>query len=131
MGALRVVRVSSSLPLQKLLYYNFHYAVALSVTLVGIVVWQAVRAAAGARGGTAFPASIVAPALTAAWIVLEALRLRLGYSGNLTERVRARVRGARARAAPQSSATSTPHPTHASTARAPLAATIAAASAGA
>jgi transmembrane protein 17 len=81
MAPLRVARVASSLPLQKLLYYNYYYALAFGLSHIFFVVWKSLSLRLE-------PADAIAlPVLVALWILFETLRLRLGYSGNLTEKV--------------------------------------------
>jgi transmembrane protein 17 len=81
--ALRVVRVASSLPLQRFLNYSSYYAWAFGATAIAQAVWKTAALDASSRG----VAAILPPALAAAWIALEAARLRLGFVGNLQERV--------------------------------------------
>lgn len=72
---------SSSLHLQKLLYFGAVYAPAFGAAHVGLCAYKltALSMSAPTRGG-------LLPALVVLWAVVEAARLRLGYVGNLRER---------------------------------------------
>lgn len=78
----RVVRVASSLPLQKLLYYNFYYACCFGVVELALTIFKLRWLVSSTE--TTYTLAVLVPA----WCVLEALRLRLGYVGNLMEKVR-------------------------------------------
>jgi transmembrane protein 17 len=79
--ALRVVSVASSMPLQKLLHFNSFYAFAYGASHIALSVWKGTQLQLGE------PARIAQPILAAVWILVEILRLRLGYSGNLGGKV--------------------------------------------
>jgi hypothetical protein len=73
--------VASSLQLQKLLYFNFYYSLAYWAAQVALVVYKLafLDVKEVTRYGT--------PAIVFAWTVCEIVRLRLGYLGNLREKV--------------------------------------------
>ena len=82
MASLRVIRVYSSLPLQRLLFFNSYlsvpYGAAQIAQLLFKLQWLGVSA----------PARIYIAVLVPAWCLIEMLRLWLGFAGNLREHVR-------------------------------------------
>jgi len=74
--------VVSSLPLQKLLYFNVQYSIVYWVAQVALVVYK--LAFLDVKDVTRYGT----PAIVFAWTVAEIVRLRLGYVGNLREKVR-------------------------------------------
>jgi hypothetical protein len=93
---LRVARVAASLSLQQLLYYNAFYSLAYGAAHIVLCVWKVAILHVPTEDVERL---IVLPVFVPLWSVIEALRLRLGYVGNLSEKVRARAarrRGTRA-----------------------------------
>lgn len=78
---LRVVRVSSSLQLQKLLFYNFYFSIAYGACHLSSMAYKLIHFDGLAENIVILPGGI------GAWIVLECARLRLAYLGNLNEQV--------------------------------------------
>lgn len=82
MASLRVIRVYSDLSLQRALFFNFYlsfaYGAAQLAQLLCKLIWLDVS----------WYADIYIAVLVPSWIVIEALRLWLGFSGNLRELVR-------------------------------------------
>ena len=78
---LRVVRVSSSLELQKLLYYNFYFSIAYGACHISSMAYKLLYFDGMSENFAILPGGI------GAWIILECARLRLAYLGNLNEQV--------------------------------------------
>ena len=79
---LRVVRVASSLPLQKLLYFNALFSLAFGASHAASAAWKVLHAR------LASPLSaLVLPLTVIVWAALEAVRLRYAFQGNLHEQV--------------------------------------------
>ena len=79
---LRVVRVASSLPLQKLLYFNALFSLAFGACHATSAAWKVLHAQ------LASPLSVlVLPLTVLVWAALEVVRLRYAYLGNLHEQV--------------------------------------------
>lgn len=79
---MKAINVVSSLPLQKLLYFNFFYAFVFAVAHVAMCVFKIVYMPSN------LTTRIVLPILVSLWALVEIARLRLGYNGNLHEKVR-------------------------------------------
>lgn len=73
--------VGSSLALQKLLYFNLFYSPAFGAAHIALLVYKTVYLTASRI------TSFVLPVIVVVWCLLEIARLRLGYFGNLRERV--------------------------------------------
>ena len=78
---LRVVRVSSSLELQKLLYYNFYFSIAYGACHISSMAYKLLYFDGLSENVAILPGGI------GVWIILECARLRLAYLGNLNEQV--------------------------------------------
>jgi hypothetical protein len=78
---LRVVRVSSSLQLQKLLFYNFYFSIAYGACHLSSMAYKLMQFEGLSENFAILPGGI------GAWIILECARLRLAYLGNLNEQV--------------------------------------------
>jgi len=97
--AAAVIEPASSLSLQQLLYYNSLYSMIHCVFVVGMLVWKVrARSARASRLGrgrflqvTNIDMNIimkfVVPIFSVVWVLAEAIRLMLGLSGNIRERV--------------------------------------------
>ena len=82
--ALLAAPTTSSLPLQRLLLFNLCSSGVYLACEVSLTTAKLLR---GAPPPPPAPAPYALPALLCAWAALEALRLWLGYAGNLRERV--------------------------------------------
>ena len=78
---LRVLRVSSSLPLQKLLYFNALFSLAFAAAHAATVAFKLQRLALQPMSQALLPAAL------GVWAAVELARLWLGYRGNLGEQV--------------------------------------------
>ena len=90
--ALRFTLSSSDVGLQRLLYASLFSSAWFGAALVGVTAWKL----AYLDVSDAMLTGVGTPVLVSAWALTEVFRLRLGYAGNLGERVRG---GARARRA--------------------------------
>ena len=91
--AIRIVRVASSLPLQKLLHFNMLYAFCFGATQIALSIYK-IFYLGGIATSKTFSLNTPPEAmrfipliLIFIWIIIEILRLRIGYLGNLQERV--------------------------------------------
>jgi transmembrane protein 17 len=73
--------VVASLALQKLLYFNAFYAAAFAVAHIALCIYKLVFIR------TSTLTRFALPVIVALWCACELLRLRLGYHGNLREKV--------------------------------------------
>lgn len=87
--ALRFTLSSSDVGLQRLLYASLFTAGWFGATLVGATAWKLAYLDLGFAPFT----RVGTPVFVSLWVLAEASRLRLGYAGNLGERVRAGARG--------------------------------------
>lgn len=78
---LRAVPLASSLPLQKLLFFNFYYSILFGAVHVAMMSYKIAYLQLDTAGLYA------APAILTVWALCEIARLRLGYAGNLKEKV--------------------------------------------
>jgi transmembrane protein 17 len=78
---LKAINVVSSLVLQKILYFNGYYDLVFGLIHLALSVYKIVYVPSSVAN------KIIPPVLTAIWFLIEVTRLRLGYSGNLTEKV--------------------------------------------
>eukprot|EP01138_Halocafeteria_seosinensis_P005621 gb/GECG01005745.1/.p1 GENE.gb/GECG01005745.1/~~gb/GECG01005745.1/.p1 ORF type:complete len:212 (+),score=10.52 gb/GECG01005745.1/:1-636(+) len=72
----------SSFRLQQLLYFNILYSIAYMITIITSLVY---KSNVFKDGPTA--AMIVQPSLFSLWAIAEIARLRIGYSGNVKQRI--------------------------------------------
>lgn len=82
MAVLRAVPVHSSLGLQKLLYFNAWHSLVFGGVQVALCAYKL------GWLGVSRDARIYLPVLVSVWAAVEALRLWLGYAGNLGEKAR-------------------------------------------
>lgn len=79
--ALAADPVGSSLPLQKLLYFNLLYSPFFGAAHIALLVYKLYYLTAGRIATYILPVAVVV------WCLVEIARLRLGYFGNLREKV--------------------------------------------
>lgn len=91
--AIRIVRVASSLSLQKLLHFNTLYIACYGSTEIALSLYKALYitgiGTATNLSTNSSPSiwSFIPLILVCIWIIIEILRIRIGYLGNLQERV--------------------------------------------
>jgi hypothetical protein len=79
---LQYQRLTSSVPLAKLLYFNGLYSLPFGAALIFQVVYKLTANVMTSKSRVALPI------LTAMWVLIELPRLHFGTSGNLGENVR-------------------------------------------
>lgn len=79
--SLRLIEPASSLRLQQMLYYNVLYSAVHVVYVVGLIVWKLNSIEMNVI------MQFIVPIFSGVWVLIEPVRLLLGISGNMRERV--------------------------------------------
>lgn len=82
--ALRVVPIVSDLQLQKCLYFSIWSGLWFGAVEIALCIFKLTQLDVSRRRED----GVILPILVGLWSVLELFRIRLGYIGNLGERVR-------------------------------------------